>query len=155
MKYLLLFLLLLISACRSMDPAGPVVDANAVMTFLQSDLMPEKLLFPEFLLMEDFELNQHGRIPGSSMIGGDMQTNLKLTEVRGRFGDALSSNGWKIDRVEVGGGSFRMLASKAGEEVEVRAVQETGAAQVFILYTPPVDGANSEKQSVSQEEKQS
>jgi hypothetical protein len=134
--------LLVLVGCVATDPAGePVVNVDEAMTYLEEGLRPEVLLFPEYLLMEDFELSQHGRIPESVLVGAGMKTKLGLRTVRNRFSDALASNGWKTGKVEIGKQSFRLLASLRDEEIEIRAVQGTGATQVFLLYKPHVESA--------------
>jgi len=115
-----------------------MVNVEESMLYLEPGLRPEVLLFPDYFLMEDFELNQHGRIPQTQLIGGGMRTKLGLRTVRNRFGDVLDAQGWTVDKMEVGKQSFRLIASLKEEEVEVRAVQGRGATQVFILYQPEV-----------------
>ncbi|MEA2068632.1 MAG: hypothetical protein U9P12_05475 [Verrucomicrobiota bacterium] len=133
----ILFYAALLAGCVAPDgPSEPVVDASETMTFLKPGLRPEMLLFPEYFLMEDFELHQHGRIPETALVGAGIKTALDLRIVRTRFSDALASKGWKTDQMEVGKQSFRLIASLKGEEVEIRAVQGGGATQVFILYQP-------------------
>lgn len=118
------------------DPGPPVVDAAESMTFLEAGLRPEVLLFPDYMLMEDFELSQHGRIPETRLIGAGMRTKLGLRLVRNRFSDELLAQGWTVDKVEIGKQSFRLMAKNKGAEVEIRAVQGTGPTQVFLLYLP-------------------
>ncbi len=118
------------------QPAEPVVDQAETMTFLEPGLRPEVLLFPEYLLLEDFELTRHGRIPETSLIGAGMQTKVNLKITHRRLSNVLTSKGWKIDRAEAGSQSYRLLASLDGESLEVRSVKGTGATQVFILYEP-------------------
>lgn len=132
---------LAVSGCISArEPTEPVVDVNSSMEFLGEELRPEVLLFPEFLMMADFELHQHGRIPETSLVGGGLKTALSLSVVRQRFNDVLADNGWTSEKMEIGRQSFRIMAAKGMEQVEIRAVQGSGAAQVFILYTPPETG---------------
>ena len=61
---------------------------------------------------------------------------LDLNTVHQRFAELLVSKGWKINKTEELEQSFRLMASMKGEAVEIRAVQGTGATQVFILYRP-------------------
>ncbi len=124
------------------EPVAPVVNSGDALIFLEPGLRPEELFFPDYLLMEDFELNQHGIIPETSLVGAGIRTELNLKTVRCRFGDVLASNHWKIDGMEVGKQSFRMMASLKADSVEIRAVQGSGATQIFILYQPrPVANA--------------
>lgn len=118
------------------EPTEPVVDVDASMEFLEPGLRPEVLLFPEYLMLEEFELHQHGRIPETPLVGGGMKTAVSLSVVRGRFNDVLADNGWRSDKTEIGRQSFRLLASRGVEQLEIRAVQGGGPTQVFILYTP-------------------
>ena len=135
------FILLMIglgaSGCMtSEEPMEPVVDVDASLEFLEPGLRPEVLLFPEYLMMEEFELHQHGRIPETPLVGGGMKTEVSLSVVRGRFNDVLADNGWQLEKTEIGRQSFRLIASRGAEQVEIRAVQGGGPTQVFILYTP-------------------
>ena len=126
---------LLIAGCMApKEPAEPVVDAAETLTFLEAGLRPEVLLFPDYLLMEDFQLFQHGRITQTNLIGAGMKTDFDLATVRRQFSDVLASKGWKTDKMEMGKQSFRQMASLQGETLEIRAVQGTGPTQVFILY---------------------
>jgi hypothetical protein len=130
---------LLVGCVAPTEPAEPVVDPSETMTFLGAGLRTELLLFPEYLLMGDFELNQHGRIPGTRLVGAGMKSSLGLRVVRTRFSDALDSKGWKTDRMEIGKQSFRLVASLKDEEIEIRAVQGGGATEVFVLYQPHLE----------------
>jgi hypothetical protein len=126
---------LLLAGCRT--PAPPpeplVADADA-MLYLEPGLRPESLLFPEYLLMEDFELDQHGRIPDSRLVGVDLKSKLALNTVLWRVNDLLASKDWKITKTEMGQQSFRLMASLKDETLEIRAVQGTGPTQMFVLY---------------------
>ena len=133
---LILFTTLLAGCVTTDEPGGAVVNTAESMEFLEPGLRPEILLFPEYLLMEDFELNQHGEIPGSSLVGGGLKTELGLKLVRSRFSTALAENNWVIDNVDIGKSSFRIKGSLDNEYIEIRAVQGSGATQVFILYQP-------------------
>lgn len=106
------------------------------MLHLGTDLRPENLFFPEYLFMGDFELDQHGMIPGSTLVGVDLKTKLDLNSSLQRFKDMLALKGWSITSEEVVEHSFCLLAKKKGETLEIRAVQGSGPTQVFILYQP-------------------
>ena len=86
--------------------------------------------------MVDFELDQHGRIPASTVVGVDLKTKLDLETTLRRFKDMLTSHGWNITREEVAEHSFRLLAGMKGESMEIRAVQGSGPTQIFVLYRP-------------------
>lgn len=118
------------------EPAEPVVNSDAAMEFLQPGLRPEVLLFPEYLLMEECELHQHGRIPETNLVGAGMRTKLSLSTVRKEYSDALDSKGWSIVKMEVERQAFRLIAKLNDQEVEVRAVQGRGPTEIFILYSP-------------------
>lgn len=120
----------------SSDPIDPVVNSDASMEFLQPGLRPEVLLFPAYLLMEEYELNQHGRIPESRLIGAGMRTKRALATVRKDYSDALISKGWKISATEIERQSFRLMAEHAEAEIEIRAVQGIGPTELFLLYQP-------------------
>ena len=127
--------LLVVGGCAG--PEGPpVVRHEDVMLFMDSSLHPENLLFPEYLLLEGYELDAHGRIPNSSLIGVGLKANLALRTVLQQYNKLLSVQKWEVTKMEMAGKSFRILAEKKGENVEIRAVQGTGVTQVFILYTP-------------------
>jgi hypothetical protein len=93
--------------------------------------------------MDGFELNDQGHIPGTALIGADMTVSQQLGAVRNLFAEQLSGHEWATDKMEIGRQYFRVLASHAGEEIEIRAVQGTGPTQVFLLYHP---SASKEKQ---------
>ncbi len=125
----------LLAGCASTEPAAVEEEAE-VLLYLGPWLRTEPLLFPEYLLMEDFEIDQHGRIPSTALIAGGLKTELGLKTVRQRFEGLLVPKGWKINGIEEQEQSFRLMASMKGETLEIRAVQGTGATQVFILYRP-------------------
>ena len=126
--------MLALAGCQTTEPPEPVVDLAGSMEFLEAGLRPEVLLFPDYLLMEDFELNQHGRIPETTLVGAGMKTDLSLAAVRRRFNDVLDESGWTIDKVEIEKQSFRVMASLKGDHVEIRAAKGSGPTQVFMLY---------------------
>lgn len=139
MRIALLFQLgvvLLLYGCSTTEPPVAVVEDADAMLHLGGELRPEYLLFPEYLLMSDFELDQHGRIPGSTVVGADLKTKLDLETTRLRFNDMLASQGWNITQEEAEERSFRLLAAMNGESLEIRAVQGSGPTQVFVLYRP-------------------
>ncbi len=129
-------IVLLLCGCTTTEQPLVVVEDADAMLHLGSELRPENLLFPEYLLMADFELDQHGRIPGSTVVGGDLKTELDLKTTLRRFNDLLASNGWSITKQEVAEDFFRLLATMKGDTLEIRAVQGSGPTQVFILYQP-------------------
>jgi len=94
-------------------------------------------LFPECFFIEGSKLNDQGHIPGTGLIGGDMTVEMDLSAVRSLFAEQLSAHAWTTDKMEIGRQYFRIMASHAGEEIEIRSVQGTGPTQVFILYRPP------------------
>jgi hypothetical protein len=99
-------------------------------------------LFPDYLLLDDFTLNDQGHIPGTGLIGADMTVAQELGAVRGLISEQLSLHTWTTDKMEIGRQYFRVLASHAGEEIEIRAVQGTGPTQVFLLYRPAASREN-------------
>jgi hypothetical protein len=134
---ILILTALLFGGCASRpEQADPVVIQSEAMTYLESGLRPEVLLFPEYLLMEGYELHQHGRIPETPWIGGGMKTGFSLKTVRSQIGDLLAAMGWSIDKVEMGRQSFRLMSTKLDRTLEIRAVQGSGPTQIFILYNP-------------------
>jgi len=94
------------------------------------------VLFPDYLLIDGFELNDHGRIAGTALIGADMTVLQDLGTVRSLVTEQLYLHEWTTDKMEIGRQYFRVLASLAGAEIEIRAVQGTGPTQVFLLYHP-------------------
>ena len=125
-----------LAGCKTTESEEPVVDPMASVEFLEPGLRPEVILFPEYLLLEDFQVERHGRVPESELIGGGLRTRLSLSESRTRFTDVLSEQGWAIDKVEIERQSFRLLASSPTEYLELRAVRGTGDTKVFLLYEP-------------------
>ncbi len=138
MKSSLLFIAagLVLAGCSTPEPVEPVVDVDASMEFLEPGLRPEELLFPEYLLMTEFELSQHGRIPDSRLIGAGLRTRLSLSTVRREYADVLDARGWNTGTMEVGQQSFRLIATFKDQEVEIRAVQGFGPTEIFIMYDP-------------------
>ena len=94
------------------------------------------VLFPDYFLMDNFSLNDHGIIPDAGLIGADMTVEVDLATVRNLLSKQLSLHEWNTDKMEIGRQYFLVLASHAGEEIEIRAVQGTGPTQVFLLYRP-------------------
>jgi hypothetical protein len=94
------------------------------------------VLFPDYFLMDGFKLNDHGHISGTELVGADMTVAQELGSVRSLVSEQLSLHEWTTDKMEIGRQYFRVLASHAGEEIEIRAVQGTGPTQVFLLYHP-------------------
>lgn len=129
-------IVLLLCGCATTEPPPVVVEDADAMLYLGAGLQPENLLFPEYLLMADFELDQHGRIPASSVVGIDLKTKLDLETTLRRFSDMLASHGWSIAQEEVTEHSFRLLLGMKGESLEIRAVQGSGPTQIFVLYRP-------------------
>lgn len=130
---------MLLSGCATYQPLSapePVIDPAAAMEYLEPGLRPEVLLFPEYLMLESFELNQHGRIPETELIGAGIKTRLGLTIARRRFMDQLDANGWNTTKVEIEAHSFRLMAEKPLETIEIRGVQGVGPTEIFMLYRP-------------------
>lgn len=127
---------LLLCGCRTTETATAQTDPSESMLHLGAELRPETLLFPEYLLMPDFEIDQHGRIPGTTTIGAGMKTALDLDTTRERFDAVLSANGWETVAEEKVPAAFRLTAEREPEKLEIRAVQGTGPTQVFLLYQP-------------------
>ena len=128
---------MLLSGCSSLQPTPePVIDQAAAMEYLERGLRPEVLMFPEYMMMEGFELNQHGRIPETDLVGAGLKTSLGLSIARGRFMDQLDANGWETTKMEIETQSFRLMAEKKQEHIEIRAVQGIGPTEIFILYRP-------------------
>ncbi len=128
---------LLLSGCMGPGiPDEPVVNVDASMEFLAPGLRPEMLQFPDYLLMSEYELMQHGRIPDSRLVGAGLRTRLSLSVVRREFADILAEKGWNTVKMDVGPQSFRLVVERYSEEVEIRAVQGLGPTEIFILYYP-------------------
>ena len=100
---------------------------------------PEDLLFPDYLLMADFEIDQYGRIPENTLVGAEMMTELDLADTLRRFTEVLDARGWSIHHQEVAIQSFRLMAGLKDATVEIRAVQGSGLTKVFLLYQPAID----------------
>ncbi|MDF7797845.1 hypothetical protein P4C99_00105 [Pontiellaceae bacterium B1224] len=139
--------IILLSGCNTYQPLTapkPVVDPSAAMEYLEPGLRPEILLFPEYLMMEGFELNQHGRVPETELIGAGLKTYLSLSDTRRRFMDQLDANGWETTKMEIEAHSFRLIAEKKLDVIEIRAVQGSGPTEIFMLYSP---GSTAEPQT--------
>ena len=133
MKLMAVCCALVLAGCASAPEQEQATDDT---TKAPAEPAKVKVLFPEYLLMDGFKLNEHGRIPSTRLIGGDMTAEQDLNTVRRSYSDVLAAQGWNTDRLEIGQGYFRLMASRDTETVEIRAVQGTGPTQVFLLYTP-------------------
>ena len=128
-------MLLLLCSCSTDTPPVVVEEADA-MIHLGANLRPENLFFPEYLFLADFELDQHGRIPESTLVGADLKTKQGLATVLRKFNNVLAAKGWETTRLESNENAFRLLAALNADMLEIRAVQGTGPTQIFILYRP-------------------
>lgn len=124
---------ILLAGCATLPESTELADNTVIVKSAQS---PRPIHFPTYFLMEGVQLNDHGYIPSTSLIGADMTTALDLRTVRSRFGDILAKEGWHTDKMEIARQSFRLMASRERDTVEIRAVQGTGPTQIFLLYTP-------------------
>lgn len=125
----------LLSGCtllRSEQPEAP----TPLGTITQDDeSIP--IYFPGYFLLNDARLNDHGRIPATSLVGAGITANASLSAVHRQYQDLLQEHGWVTEREEAGRQSFRVMAWLLGATVEIRAVQgSSGPTQIFLLYTP-------------------
>ena len=129
----------LIAGCVTREPKKEFLP-NAAIGVQGQGGGRDVVLFPDYFRMDGYQLNDHGRIPRTHLIGAGMTANLELAAVRTQFSDVLHSRNWTTDRMEIGRQSFRIMASHSGETVEIRAVQgSSGPTQIFLLYTPEAD----------------
>jgi hypothetical protein len=127
----------LMAGCQNTDTGDLHIDETEVMVFIDSGLRPEVLLFPDYLLPEDYELDQHGRIPGTSLVGAGMKVGKGIRQVEAQFGNLLSQKEWTVSARESSDQSFRLMADhSSGSYVEIRGVQGTGPTHIFILFRP-------------------
>jgi hypothetical protein len=140
LRLILVFLsmVLILSGCSTSQPNIPplIIEEEDTMIHLEADLRPDTFLFPEYFFMEDFELDQHGHIPDTSLIGIDLKTKLELKEAMRRFNKMLMQEGWTIMKANIQPQFFHLEATKEKESLEIRAVQGTGPTQLFVLYKP-------------------
>jgi hypothetical protein len=129
---------LLLFGCTTPNPPAEEVRTDALLQPEESK-RPENLLFPDYLFMVDFEIDQHGRIPENTLVGAEMMTELDLAGTLQRFTEVLDAREWEIAHQEMTPQSFRLIALLEGARVEIRAVQGTGTTKVFLLYLPSVD----------------
>ena len=134
---LLILCLSVVWGCSS--PPDVVIQDDDAMLYLEAGLRPDTFLFPEYLFMEDFEIDQHGRIPETTLIGIDLKTDLAVKTALRRFNNVLANHGWQVSKAEMALHSFRLIATMADERLEIRAVQGSGPTQIFVLYQPPID----------------
>jgi len=124
------------SGCVSNDPDKRFMDA-APIAGKEVTGSHTPVLFPDYFLMDGFELHDHGHIPDTPLVGAGMSTDLDLSSVRTRFSDTLHFHQWETESMEIGKQSFRIIAAHAREMVEIRAVKGSyGPVQIFILYSP-------------------
>ncbi len=129
----------LLAGCAHNAPKKFYLD-NAPITDQELTGSRDIILFPDYFLMDEFELQDHGHIPRTHLIGAGMTAKLPLVDVRSRFNDQLFAHQWNTDTMEMGRQSFRIMASHEGETVEIRGVQgSSGPTHVFLLYTPKPD----------------
>jgi hypothetical protein len=129
---------LLLFGC--VGPKPPAEEGSADVMVPQAESQrPENLLFPDYLLMADFEIDQHGRIPENTLVGAEMMTELDLAITLQRFTKVLDAHGWELTRQEIAAQSFRLIAVLNEDRLEIRAVQGTGGTKVFLLYLPGED----------------
>lgn len=131
----LFFITAFLGGCTSPEEPAVVLEED-IMLFLQPGLRPESVLFPEYLLIEDLEIDVHGKIPKSPLVAGGLKTKQGLKTVLSRYNAVLKRKGWQIAPPEIADHSFRLMADRPGETVEIRAVQGTGWTHIFILYRP-------------------
>lgn len=126
----------LLAGCASDRSNNKVFLDRAPIVVEGADGTLEPILFPDYFLLEESRLNDHGRIPRTNLIGAGMTCPLDLSEVRVNYGDVLHYYGWETERLEMGQQYFRIMASRGGEAVEIRGVQgSSGPTQIFLLYT--------------------
>jgi hypothetical protein len=130
-----------ILVCSTVLPLAGCTTGDADKVFLDrapiTSEAEDPIRFPEYFLMEGFELHDHGRIPRTSLIGAGMSVDLDLSAVRTGFSDVLYENQWETETMEIGRQSFRIIATYRLETVEIRGVQGTsGPTQIFLLYAP-------------------
>ncbi len=131
--------LLLFTGCAT-APTKLTIDSDETLVVIDDYIRPEKLLFPEYLMLEDAELEQHGRIPGTPVLGTGLVIKAKLGVVHRRYREVLSSKGWTVEQFDADRQSFRIKAAGKEGEIEIRAVQGTKReTHVFILLTPAAD----------------
>lgn len=126
----------LLAGCASDRTRNKVFLDRAPIAAEGADGTTEPVLFPDYFLLEESRLNDHGRIPRTNLIGAGMSSPLDLNEVRINYGDVLHYYKWETERLEMGQQYFRIMASREGEAVEIRGVQgSAGPTQIFLLYT--------------------
>lgn len=126
-------LVFFLAGCASL-PSEPVIRASDVVTVVDSILRPETLLFPDYLLMEGFELENHGRVHGSEFIVASMKVSMPLDSVQQQLTDLLTEKAWRITKTEQSHQAFRLIAERKSAWLELRVVQGTGAARICLLY---------------------
>jgi len=122
----------LLTGCVAAKPEKVFLESAPIAAEAQAPV-----LFPRYLLMDGLKLHDHGRIPRTGLIGAGMSAERDISSVRTGFNDVLHMHGWETETMEIGRQSFRIIASHAGERIEIRGVQgASGPTQVFLLYTP-------------------
>ena len=126
------------AGCASNKASEPeaVVDVDRSLAYLGPEVRPENLLFPDFLFTDDLALGQHGRIPGTPLIGAGMTGKKPLKEFSHRYTRLLAQNGWSVTLAEFSPHAFRLQATTGSEALEIRGVQGTGPTCLFLLYHP-------------------
>lgn len=121
--------------CTTPAPSPAIQHNQEVMICLGEDMCPESFLFPSYLMMEDFELCEHGRIPGSdTLVGVDLVATIKLKEVLRRYNHMLPRHNWSVTKAEISKQTFRLKAVREDAWLEISAVQGSGSTHLLILY---------------------
>ena len=131
----LIFLLLCVG-CASQKRQDPVVNTQASLTYLEPEFVPETFLFPEYLLMQGFEIERHGAMLGSDWVMASLKTKATLSATFQRLEKRLTSKGWNLRLKKLDTDSFRLVASQKGQLLEFRGVQGVGITRILLLYHP-------------------
>jgi hypothetical protein len=132
-----------LSGCKttSTNPKNNSVHkkSDLAMKELDAEIPKQKILFPEYFLLKDCTLGRHGRLPKNLIVAANIKTKRSIKPLLHEYNSVFSKNNWTIIKMEMGKKSFRFLAEKKEEKMEIRAVQGTTHVQIFILYTASLE----------------
>ena len=132
-------LALLLAGCvstPSQSPLPSVEKLSDVLLFLDPEMKVEPILFPRYLLMNSVEINRHGRISSTDLVGAGLLFRENIDAAKNRLLDRLHKKGWEVIQRDESSLWFRFILIHQGDWLELRGVQGAESTPVFLLYRP-------------------
>ena len=129
-----------LSGCKT-TPTNPKNNSvrkksDLAMKELDAEIPKQKILFPEYFILKECTLDQHGQLPNSIFIAANLHSERPFKSLFHEYHALFSKKGWSVKKMELGKRSFRFLAEKKPDKIEIRVVQGIKHTQIFILFTP-------------------